>query len=63
MTGGSPSRWVTSGRADLDPAAGVLTRGKAKVRNPSQVTFRNSGELLSVGTSASWEACDVIHMR
>lgn len=47
----------------MDPSAGVPTTGKSKVRNPSQLTFRNSGKLLPVETSASWGACDLIHMR
>lgn len=62
-TGGGPGRSVTSGRADMDSAAGVPTTGKAKVRNPRQVTFRNSDKLLPVETSASWEASELIHVR
>lgn len=54
---------VTSGRADMDSAAGVPTTGKAKVRNPRQVAFRNSDKLLPMEASASWEASELIHVR
>ena len=40
----------------MDPVAGVPITGRAMVRNQRQMTFRNLGKLLSVGTAASWEA-------